>query len=337
MNDNRFKKIVDLIFAQMTATKGIKLFGQRAVSALFKEYKQFYDMDVFERVKVDDLPQIAKNKALNAINLIKEKGNGDIKGRTCANGKMQEKYLNKEETSSPTVAVESLFMSLCIDSHEKRDVAIFDVPGAYLNAYMPDDKFLLIKFDSKFVDIMCEVNPELIEDVRFERGKKVLYLKIKKALYGCIESALLWYNLFLNKLTDLGFKVNPYDRCVANKIIDGQQCTIVWYVDDVKVSYTNKSVVSDVIKYMQEEFGNITVSRGNSHTYLGMDIEFLKNNSIYISMKRHMKELLNMLSGGVHGTTTSLAKKDMFNVDTKSRALDQKSVDLFHSVIAKIL
>ena len=48
MNDNRFKKIVDLIFAQMTATKGIKVFGQRAVSALFKEYKQFYDMDVFE-------------------------------------------------------------------------------------------------------------------------------------------------------------------------------------------------------------------------------------------------------------------------------------------------
>ena len=58
-------------------------------------------------------------------------------------------------------------------------MAIFDVPGAYLNAYMPEDKCLLIKFDSKFVDIMCEVNPELVEDVGFERGKKVLYLKIK--------------------------------------------------------------------------------------------------------------------------------------------------------------
>ena len=47
-------------------------------------------------MKVDDLPQIAENKALNAINLIKEKGNGDIKGRTIANGKMQEKYLIKK-------------------------------------------------------------------------------------------------------------------------------------------------------------------------------------------------------------------------------------------------
>ena len=96
-------------------------------------------------MKVDDLPQIAKNKALHAINLIKEKGNSEIKGRTCANGKMQEKYLNIEETSSPTVAVESLFMFLFIDSHEKRDVAIFDVPGVYLNAYMSDDNFFTNK------------------------------------------------------------------------------------------------------------------------------------------------------------------------------------------------
>ena len=53
-----------------------------------------------------------------------------------------------------------------------------------------------------------------------------------------------------------------------------------------------------------------------------MDIEFFKNKRISISMKRHIKKLLNMLPGGVHGTTTSPAKKDMFDVDTKSRDLD---------------
>ena len=109
-------------------------------------------------------------------------------------------------------------MSLYIDSHEKKDVTIFDVPGAYLNSYIPEDKYLLIKFDRKFVNITCEVNPELVQDVRFEKGKKTLYLKIKNALYGCIESA---------KLTELGFEVNPYDRYVANKIIDRHQCTII--------------------------------------------------------------------------------------------------------------
>ena len=68
-----------------------------------------------------------------------------------------------------------------------------------------------------------------------------------------------------------------------------------------------------------------------------MNIEFLKNRSISISMKRHIKELLDMLPGGVKGTTTSPAKKDMFDVDTTSRALNKKIADLFHSVIDKIL
>ena len=108
-------------------------------------------------------------------------------------------------------------------------------------------------------------------------------------------------------------------------------------MDDVKVSHVNMSVVSDIIKYMQQEFGNITVSRGNSQTYLGMDIEFLKNRRISITMKRYIKKLLDMLPGVVKGTTTSPTKKDMFDVDTTSRALNKKSADLFHSVIAKIL
>ena len=31
-------------------------------------------------------------------------------------------------------------------------------------------------------------------------------------------------------------QINPYDRCVANKMINGSQCTIVFYVDDNKIS-----------------------------------------------------------------------------------------------------
>ena len=44
-------------------------------------------MDVFDTVQIDNISQLLKRKALNAINLIKEKRNGDIKWRICANGK----------------------------------------------------------------------------------------------------------------------------------------------------------------------------------------------------------------------------------------------------------
>ena len=55
---------------------------------------------------------------------------------------------------------------------------------------------MLLKIEGQFVDIMVDVNPEFKEDVRFENGKKVLYVQILKALYGMIESALLWYELY---------------------------------------------------------------------------------------------------------------------------------------------
>ena len=60
-----------------------------------------------------------------------------------------------------------------------------------------------------------------------ENNKKILYLRLLKALYGCVKSALLWYELFSTTLKDMGFVLNPYDECVANKMVNGKQCTIV--------------------------------------------------------------------------------------------------------------
>jgi hypothetical protein len=63
-----------------------------------------------------------------------------------------------------------------------------------------------------------------------ENGKNVKYQQLKKILHGCANSVLLQYKLFSSTLQDMGFEVNPYNACVANKIT-GSECTIVWYVD----------------------------------------------------------------------------------------------------------
>ena len=41
------------------------------------------------------------------------------------------------------------------------DVAIFYVTGSYLNSDMTDKKDSRIKLEGEFVDIMCNVNPEI--------------------------------------------------------------------------------------------------------------------------------------------------------------------------------
>jgi hypothetical protein len=55
-----------------------------------------------------------------------------------------------------------------------------------------------------------------------ENGKKVLYLELLKALYGCVQLTLLWYELFSGTLKGMGFKLNPYDTYVANMTTNGK-------------------------------------------------------------------------------------------------------------------
>ena len=79
-----------------------------------------------------------------------------------------------------------------------------------------------MKLQGEFEDNMCEVNLEYKEYVRYENGQKNFYLLILRAIYGCIKSALLWYNLYVKVLKAMCFNVNPYDICVANNTINGK-------------------------------------------------------------------------------------------------------------------
>ena len=96
---------------------------------------------------------------------------------------------------------------------------IFYVPGAYLNADIIEDKYILLKIEGEFVDIVCEVNHEHKINVRVENGVKVIYIRPLKALYGCMEYALLWYDLYSNTLKPQGFLINSHGRCIENSTI----------------------------------------------------------------------------------------------------------------------
>jgi len=280
------KKVVHVLLTQMSAQKGFKLYGEKAVAVMFKELKQL-DIGVMEGkpavgpINPDLLSNEEKSMALEAVNLIKLKRDGNLKGRTCANGKKQRRFVKDGEiVSSPTVSLESIIVTLLVDAYEGRNVCIADVSGAYLHAEMPSDKQVLLKLVGKFVDIMCEVNPEYKKYVRYEKGVKVLYLRVLRALYGCLESALLWYNLYSTTLSKLGFKLNPYDLCVANKMINGSQCTIAFYVDDNKISHKDPKVVQKVISEIEKHFGKLTVQTGSEFDFLGMDVKLRNDKKI---------------------------------------------------------
>jgi hypothetical protein len=63
---------------------------------------------------------------------LKEKRDGSLKGRTVDGGNKQRDYTSKEDASSPTIATEAILLSCIIDAKEGRDVAVIDIPNAYI-------------------------------------------------------------------------------------------------------------------------------------------------------------------------------------------------------------
>ena len=136
------QRMFSFVFTQMYAWAGIKKHGQAARDALSAEFAQLDYKGAYEPIHAADLTETQQTSALQIINLIKEKQNGRLKGRSVTDGRLQCVLYTKDKTSSPTATPESVLLTAMIDVAEDRHIAVVDVTGAYLNVDMDD--FVLI-------------------------------------------------------------------------------------------------------------------------------------------------------------------------------------------------
>ena len=82
---------------------------------------------------------------------------------------------------------------------------------------------------------------------------------------------------------------------MANKQIHRKQCTIIWHVDDLKISHVEEKVVEDIIRRLNECFGKespLTTSRGKVLEYLGLTLDYSIQGRVKISMYEYVKKLV---------------------------------------------
>jgi hypothetical protein len=177
-----------------------------------------------------------------------------------------------------------VLLSCIIDAEDHRDLVVVDIPNACVQTRVENEKYMaFIKIGGILVDILVEIAPEAYKTYvsQDKKGNKQLLVQCQNALYGTMVASLLYYRKFVKSLTDIDFIINPYDPCVANNIIEGEQMTICFHVDDCKLSHRKKTVVDRMIGYLRQEYesifedrsGAMTVSRGNIHKYLGMTLD----------------------------------------------------------------
>ena len=100
-------------FAQMyVMQKGAKMFGQPGSDAAGKELEQLHQRNCFTPISIAELSAEEKKKAMRSLMFLTEKKDGTIKGRMVYDGKPTREWLTREDSASPTAALESILLTL---------------------------------------------------------------------------------------------------------------------------------------------------------------------------------------------------------------------------------
>jgi hypothetical protein len=238
------------------------------------------------------------------------------------------------------VATESVFLTAVIDALEGRDVAVIDVPGAFMQADM--DELVHIRFTGKMVDLLLEIDADMYGPCVVMEGKeRVMYVELLKALYGTVRAARLFWEKLSGKLLEWGFTANPYDPCVMNKMIEGKQLTVAWHVDDLKASHVLSTVIDQFIADMEDEFGKespINISRGKIHDYLGMTLDFSKPGEVTVTMVDYIKTTLHDAPKEMRGSAVTPAASHLFQVNTENPVhLGEDKADTYVRIVMQLL
>jgi hypothetical protein len=132
--------------------------------------------------------------------------------------------------------------------------------------------------------------------------------------------------------------MNPYDMCVANKETkSGHQLTVLWHVDDLKISCRDKYKVTKLICYLRRIYGEkMAVHRGGKGKYLGMHLDFTEEGIFQVDMSKYVEDIINEFPEPIQRTSRTPHSDSLFSVDEEdaSRLLCEDKAMQFHRTTA---
>ena len=128
---------------------------------------------------------------------------------------------------------------------------------------------------------------------KYQDAKGCIVVLLNRALYGCVESAALWYKNLRDAMSSLGYERNPHDICVFNKTgKQGLQCTVTVHVDDLLITSVDESMIESLAGGLRLRYGEITKSDGTTLNYLGMVLDLTHPGEARVTMKGFVDDML---------------------------------------------
>ena len=150
---------------------------------------------------------------------------------------------------------------------------------------------------------------------QYVRGNGKMIVKLKKTLYGCVQSAVLWYNELRGTLINIGFTENLYDICSFTRERNGSIDQILVYVDDQFITSDAESALDEIDKQLRDKYGGVNSKKGLIHEYLGIKWDFAVEREVAKSMLGYIKPIFaDFANYAVSKMQKSPANEKLFTV-----------------------
>ena len=264
--------------------------------ALRKELQQLHDKKVIEPIDAP-VTGLKHSKVIGVKGFFKEKVNistgkfEKLKFRLVPQGHLVDRSLYSfDETTSPTVALETVFATINLAAFENRRGFTMDIPGAYLNAELKEPH--MVRFG---VDLSAEYVQMYPSYQRHVQEDGTMLFIVKKAFYGLPESSALWYEDISKFLLDMGYKTHPCDKGLfvyTDRKDPKKSCVLCLWVDDILGWATHDSLIRNLEKAVIEKYDDARLSADEELQYIGMVITQPADGLTYVSQQEYIKKIL---------------------------------------------
>ena len=195
------------------------------IDAMKKEIENFLTRKVWTPTKLEDLKPGQKPIRVKWVMKKKTEQDGSTryKGRIVVRGFVQIPGVDFNLTHSPVAQDSSIKMTLALAlAKDKWSVEMIDIEAAFLEADLDED--IYIEWPQGVEEFGYVTKDEM-------KGK---CLKLEKAMYGCVQSPLMFFKTYSKHLKDIGLTQSLADPCMWFKSDKSGNLTLIVavYVDD---------------------------------------------------------------------------------------------------------
>jgi hypothetical protein len=224
------------------------------LEACRREYQGLIDRATWDLVRIEDVPIGLRPIPGKWVfdKKLQNDGSTRYKARWVIRGNISNGHAHLfGDTSAPVAMASTKLILFAVAAHYGWFVAQADAITAFLNGKLSQPVYMR-------------------QPTGFEQGEVgTLVCKLRQALYGLEAAARIWYDTLCERLSNIGFRVSPYD---SGLFIHSTKPNlyVTAHVDDFGIIGANKDEIQWVLDEMGKQFA--IKDLGQMKHYLGLQI-----------------------------------------------------------------